>query len=189
MKQRIPFSIEHRKEIESGEYKVFTNYGLPVEIVKWDCQSHAPILAYIDKGRGQDSHFYCEDGSCYDGKGDEDNLHIEVESYTRKEALELAVETITKDVKSAKKFLLDAGIMDENGELAEQYRGPDYKTTKDDSDAYENSCNESLRSKIKRCIFEAIEDKTQSSIYPSVERAASQILKIFGIKDTDKEFT
>ena len=189
MKKRIPFSIEHRKEIESGEYQVFTKYGLPVEIVKWDCQEQAPILGYVDKGKGQTSHFYCEDGSCYDGKGEEDSLYILVETFTRYEALQLAKDEVTKDAESAKRFLRSAGIIDENGELAEQYRGPDYKTAKDNADAYENSCNESLRSKIKRCIFEAIEDKTQGSVYPGVERAASRILKIFGIKDTDEEFT
>lgn len=182
MKKRIPFSIEHRENIESGDYKVFTKYGLPVQIVKWDCQEQAPILGYVDKGRGQTAHFYCEDGTCYDGT-EEDYLYILVETYSRAEALKIAMDEATKDPESAKRFLRNAGIIDENGELAEPYRSHDY----------ENSCNESLRTKIKNCIFAMLHNNfgndLTTRVYNEVEYVASQILKIFGIKDTDKRFT
>ena len=45
-----PFDIKFKPQIESGEYKVETKDGRPVEIVKWDLRSphgSAPILAII----------------------------------------------------------------------------------------------------------------------------------------------
>lgn len=59
---RIQFKVEYRPQIESGEYKVVTDCGEPVEIVKWDCKGKCPILAVIDDGDTSDSCFFTEKG-------------------------------------------------------------------------------------------------------------------------------
>lgn len=64
---KIPFDIKYRPQIESGEYKVVTDCGEPVEIVKWDCKGKHPILAVIDDGDTHDSCFYSEHGISYSG--------------------------------------------------------------------------------------------------------------------------
>ena len=56
------FNINDRDKIESGEYKVFTSFGEPVEIVKWDCKGEYPILACIYDGDTDDAAFYTKDG-------------------------------------------------------------------------------------------------------------------------------
>ena len=48
--KRIPFDLQYRSQIESGEYKVVTDMGESVEIVKWNCRGRCPILAVIDDG-------------------------------------------------------------------------------------------------------------------------------------------
>lgn len=65
---KISFDIKYRPQIESGEYKVVTDVGEPVEVVKWDCKGKCPILAVIDDGDTQDSCFYDENGVSYSGK-------------------------------------------------------------------------------------------------------------------------
>lgn len=59
---KIPFDIKLWPEIESGRYKVATEHGEPVEIVKWDCKGKYPILAVISDGDTDDSCFYGPDG-------------------------------------------------------------------------------------------------------------------------------
>lgn len=44
---KIPFSIEYRPQIESGEYKVETKAGCPVRIVCWDMACELPILGLV----------------------------------------------------------------------------------------------------------------------------------------------
>lgn len=71
---KIPFSIDYRSQIESGEYKVKTRFGEPVEIVKWDCRGEYPILACIFDGDTDDSAFFSNDGKGMSGS--EDVLYI-----------------------------------------------------------------------------------------------------------------
>ena len=71
--ERIPFDMRHRPQIESGEYKVVTEMGEPVEIVKWNCRGLTPILAVIDDGDTDDSCFYKEDGVSLSGS---DRLYV-----------------------------------------------------------------------------------------------------------------
>ena len=65
--KRIPFDLQYRSQIESGEYKVVTDMGEPVEIVKWNCRGRCPILAVIDDGDTDDSCFYKADGVSLNG--------------------------------------------------------------------------------------------------------------------------
>lgn len=46
---KIPFNIKYRPQIESGEMKVVTRRGEPVEIVYWDAVGKNPIVAIIDR--------------------------------------------------------------------------------------------------------------------------------------------
>ena len=71
---KIPFDIKYRPQIESGEYKVKTRFGEPVEIVKWDCRGEYPILACIFDGDTDDSAFFSNDGKGMSGS--EDVLYI-----------------------------------------------------------------------------------------------------------------
>lgn len=71
---KIPFSIDYKPQIESGEYKVKTRFGEPVEIVKWDCRGDYPILACIFDGDTDDSAFFSNDGKGMSGS--EDVLYI-----------------------------------------------------------------------------------------------------------------
>ena len=50
---KIPFDIKYRPQIESGEYKVETNFGSPVEIVCWnrrDDTANKTIVGIIRAG-------------------------------------------------------------------------------------------------------------------------------------------
>ena len=50
---KIPFDIKYRPQIESGEYKVETNFGSPVEIVCWnrrDDTANKTIVGIIRSG-------------------------------------------------------------------------------------------------------------------------------------------
>ena len=60
---KIPFDKKYWPEIESGRYKVVTEHGEPVEIVKWDCKGKYPILAVINDGDTDDSCFFGPDGT------------------------------------------------------------------------------------------------------------------------------
>ena len=60
---KILFDIKLWPEIESGRYKVVTEHGEPVEIVKWDCKGKCPILAVINDGDTDDSCFFGPDGT------------------------------------------------------------------------------------------------------------------------------
>lgn len=56
----IPFNIEYRPQIESGEYKVLTASGKPARIVCWDMKTQFgdPILALIQEPRGDGFYEY-----------------------------------------------------------------------------------------------------------------------------------
>lgn len=54
---RTPFS-QYRPALESGDLVAVTEFGEPVEIVKWNCRGKYPILAIIDDGDTDDSCFY-----------------------------------------------------------------------------------------------------------------------------------
>ena len=41
---RIAFDIKYRQEIEDGKYKVVTEKGTPVNILRWDMKGRYPIL-------------------------------------------------------------------------------------------------------------------------------------------------
>lgn len=55
---KIKFDIKYRKDIEEGKYKVYTSFGEPVQIVKWDCRGKWPILAVMFDGDTDDACFY-----------------------------------------------------------------------------------------------------------------------------------
>ena len=59
---KIPFNIKFKSQIESGEYKVVTYSGEPVQIVKWDCKGKYPLLACIFDGDTDDAAFFTHDG-------------------------------------------------------------------------------------------------------------------------------
>ena len=65
-KPRVVFS-NYRPALESGELSAFTEFGEPVEIVKWDCKGKYPILAVIYDGDTDDSCFYDEYGVSMSG--------------------------------------------------------------------------------------------------------------------------
>ena len=71
--ERIPFDLQYRPQIEYGEYRVVTDMGEPVEIVKWNCRGRCPILAVIDDGDTDDCCFYKDDGVSLNGA---DSLYI-----------------------------------------------------------------------------------------------------------------
>ena len=71
--KKIPFNIKYRPEIEAGKYKVVTEHGEPVEIVKWDCKGVCSILAVIDDGDTEESCFFDADGTSILSK---EKLHI-----------------------------------------------------------------------------------------------------------------
>lgn len=49
---KIPFSIEHREKIESGEYKVETRDGRTARIICWDRKdNNYPIIALSEYGK------------------------------------------------------------------------------------------------------------------------------------------
>ena len=75
----LPFKIEYRPQIESGEYRVISDVGEPVEIVKWNCRGITPILAVINDGDTDDSCFYKKDGVSLSGS---DRLYVLVSDFT-----------------------------------------------------------------------------------------------------------
>lgn len=60
--KKIKFDISHKDKIVSGQWKVITCHGEPVEIVKWNCIGQYPILACIFDGNTDDAAFYKENG-------------------------------------------------------------------------------------------------------------------------------
>lgn len=65
---KIPFSIEHREKIESGEYKVVTGDGRPVRIISWDKKVsdgryEIVALVYIPEEDIEKVQLYCTDGT------------------------------------------------------------------------------------------------------------------------------
>jgi hypothetical protein len=153
--KKIPFDIKYRPEIESGKYKVVTSCGEPCQIVKWDCRGQYPLLVLIDDGDTDDAAFYAENG---ENIGSMINLYIVTDepdySVEFVQRVNNCITIFTNDGKfdhykvdysgiidavkfeqdkhdKALKFLQDAGIVDEDGELAEVYRSSDYETKED----------------------------------------------------------
>jgi len=63
----LDFDIARRPAIESGKLSAVTEFGEPVEIVKWDCKGKYPILAIIFDGDTDDSCFYDLSGTSISG--------------------------------------------------------------------------------------------------------------------------
>lgn len=61
-KIKLEFNINLKSDILSGKYKVQTENGTPVEIVKWDCEGKYPILACINYKNKPTPCFYTEEG-------------------------------------------------------------------------------------------------------------------------------
>ena len=61
---KIPFNIKYRPEIESGKYKVVSEFGEPTRIICWDSKYHSnlPVIALIDDGDGEDMVHVSSDG-------------------------------------------------------------------------------------------------------------------------------
>ena len=96
---RKKFDIKYRPLIEIGEYKVVTDCGESVEIVKWNCKGKCPILAVIDDGDTSDSCFFTEDGSSLNEK---DWLYIETPELELTELKQLKA-SVSDDLEMAAK--------------------------------------------------------------------------------------
>ena len=86
-----PFDQFFKPEIESGKYKVVTEHGEPVEIVKWNCKGQYPILAVIDDGDTHDAAFFRGNG---EGMGTEDKLFLITDEPEELTEFEKAVEEL-----------------------------------------------------------------------------------------------
>lgn len=59
MKKKIPFSLEYKDKIESGEVEVVTRDDRPVRVICWDVnKKNLPILALVQEG-DHERHLYC----------------------------------------------------------------------------------------------------------------------------------
>lgn len=92
----IKFDISHKDKIVSGQWKVITSYGDPVEILKWDCRVKHPILAYIFHNKVDRVAFYTENGEGLDG----DHLLIITDISEEEELAELTLEAIRVAINS-----------------------------------------------------------------------------------------
>lgn len=76
---KIPFSIEYKEQIESGEYKVKTKSGQEVRIVCWDMNTcNGTLIVALVKGYGgeyEKMRSYTLDGKCK-GASEEASLFI-----------------------------------------------------------------------------------------------------------------
>ena len=64
---KIPFSIDYRPQIESGEYKVITNDGHNVRIICWDKRTGGVecIVALVSGEQGGEKTLhYTKEGYC-----------------------------------------------------------------------------------------------------------------------------
>ena len=63
---KIPFNIDYRHQIESGEYKVVTREDRPVEIKLWDLKGDFPIVGvyYDDKNNRETAVQVTAEGRC-----------------------------------------------------------------------------------------------------------------------------
>jgi len=71
--KRIEFDITLKDEIIAGNYKVFTSYGEPVEIVKWNCVGNYPLLAVFFDGNTDDAAFFDNNGK---GMNNQDSNYL-----------------------------------------------------------------------------------------------------------------
>ena len=68
---KIPFSIEHREKIESGEYKVKTRDGRTARIICWDRRGERPLVVLVQNLNGYDEGLFYYDNGLADGVGQE----------------------------------------------------------------------------------------------------------------------
>lgn len=47
-KERVPFGIKYRADIDFGKYRVETRQGFPARIICWDLHDKYPIVAAVD---------------------------------------------------------------------------------------------------------------------------------------------
>ena len=47
MKKKIPFSLDYKEKIESGEVSVVTRAGSPARIISWNADDEKPIIAFV----------------------------------------------------------------------------------------------------------------------------------------------
>lgn len=80
MKKKIPFSLDYKEKIESGEVSVVTKDGNSVRIICWDANAgDRPIVGLVSiKGNYDQAYFYNEDGKLPIGD-DGDDLYLLVE--------------------------------------------------------------------------------------------------------------
>ena len=104
--QKIPFDMKYRPQIESGQYKVETNAGLPVRIICWDAKNEEPtvrqpIVGLVDHGKYEVVMSWDANGLIYNSKSD------------------LVIVTDWKGMDEVKKHLSDT-LNSMNGEYYEQ---------------------------------------------------------------------
>ena len=118
---KIPFSIEHREKIESGEYKVVTGDDRPVRIISWDKMTYGgryDIVALVPTSQGDTDtvQLYCPDGTLLSSNMNEKfKLFIltpepeltEFEADVMVILLEFVEEVDANDLKRISKDLLD----------------------------------------------------------------------------------
>ena len=74
---KIPFSIEHREKIESGEYKVETRDGRTARIICWDRKdNNYPIIALFEEYGKECLLSYTQNGQHVIGKSNVSDLFL-----------------------------------------------------------------------------------------------------------------
>jgi len=95
------FNVSLRPKIESGELSAVTEYGEPVEIVKWDCHGNYPILAVIFDGNTDDSCFYNTSGVSAGGS----------KIYIQEKEKEIPLNPVEEDIKKAVLSRVSNGVL------------------------------------------------------------------------------
>lgn len=78
---KIPFSIDYRPQIESGEYKVVTGDDRPVRIISWDKKGfggRTEIVGLVPTPQGDTEtvQLYCPDGTLIASSSEKFKLYI-----------------------------------------------------------------------------------------------------------------
>ena len=94
-----PFSLEYRKDIESGKYRVQTYEGVPARIVSWDVKGDRPIMALLSEPNGDGSErpqLYYGNGKLYgDGfKGTCRDLMVVIRENTYRDSVRQTLASI-----------------------------------------------------------------------------------------------
>lgn len=94
--KRIPFDLKYRSEIEDKQYHLETKDGKPVEIVKWDSNGLAPIVALVEmrECRGEEPVWYDNDGHCHACGFDHNDLVIVTDEHEAPEEIRSLIEEI-----------------------------------------------------------------------------------------------